>query len=132
MVLKKTVTVRLTLRLCRQRVLVVYGVWQMFWPMEAWTLNPDDCRNEDPMRAVPALSVEGTKPKPAAKPAPKAAKPRAKPSKGAAKPAAQVAAKPAAKPAAGEPIPLAPVERVQRFKVKYSRQKKWHTKPVAQ
>ena len=66
----------------------------------------------------------------AAKPAPKAAKLGAKPSKRAAKPAAQVAAKPAAKPAAGEPIPVAPVE------VEYSswntRQKKWHTKPVAQ
>ena len=52
--------------------------------------------------------------KPAAKPAPKAAKRRAKPSKRAAKPAAQVAAK----PAAGEPIPVAPVEHVQLFKVK--------------
>ena len=62
----------------------------------------------------------------AAKPAPKAAKLGAKPSKRAAKPAAQVAAKPAAKPAAGEPIPVAPGE------VEYSRQKKWHTKPVAQ
>ena len=44
---------------------------------------------------------------------------------------AQVAAKPAAKPAAGEPIPVAPVEHVQLFKVKYSRQRKWHTEPVA-
>ena len=68
----------------------------------------------------------------AAKPAPKAAKLGAKPSKRAAKPAAQVAAKPAAKPAAGEPIPVAPGEHVQLFKVEYSRQKKWHTKPVAQ
>ena len=59
---------------------------------------------------------------------PKAAKPRAK----ASKPAAKVAAKPAAKPAAGEPIPVAPVEHVQLFNVKYSRQKKWHTEPVAQ
>ena len=65
--------------------------------------------------------------------APKAAKPYAKPSaKSAAKPAPQVAAKPAAKPAAGEPTPVAPVERVQLFKVKYSRQKKWHTEPVSQ
>ena len=70
--------------------------------------------------------------KPAAKPAPKAAKPCAKPSKRAAKPAAQVAAKPAGKPAAGEPIPVAPVEHVQLFQVKYTRQKKWHTEPVAQ
>ena len=69
---------------------------------------------------------------PAAKPAPKAAKPPAKPSKRAAKPAAHVAAKPAAKPAAGEPIPVAPVEHVQLFKVKYSHQKKWRTEPVAQ
>ena len=70
--------------------------------------------------------------KPAAKLAPKAAKPRAKPSKRAAKPAAQVAAKPAAKLAAGEPIPVAPAEHVQLFKVKYPRQKKWHTELVAQ
>jgi hypothetical protein len=41
-------------------------------------------------------------------------------------PAAQVAAKPAAE----EPIPVTPVEQVQLFKVKYSRQKKWHTEPV--
>ena len=47
--------------------------------------------NEHPMRAVPAMCVEGTKPKAAAKPAPRAAKPRSKPSKCAAKPAAQVA-----------------------------------------
>jgi hypothetical protein len=100
--------------------------------MEAWTLNPDDCMNEHPMRAVPALCVEGTKPKTAAKPASKAAKPRAKPSKHAAKPAAQVAAKPAARPAAGEPIPVAPGEHVQLFKAKHSHQKKWHTQPVAQ
>jgi len=33
---------------------------------------------------------------------------------------------------AGDPIPVAPVEHVQLFKVKYSRQKKWHTEPVAQ
>ena len=32
----------------------------------------------------------------------------------------------------GEPIPVAPVEHVQLFKVKYSRQKKWHIEPVAQ
>ena len=58
--------------------------------------------------------------KPPAKPTPKAAKRRAKPStKSAAKPAAQVTAK----PAAGEPIPVAPVEHVQLFRVKYSRQK---------
>jgi hypothetical protein len=57
--------------------------------------------------------------KPPAKPAPKAAKPGAKPStKSAAKPAAQVAAMPAAQPAAGEPIPVAPVEHVQLFRVK--------------
>jgi hypothetical protein len=70
--------------------------------------------------------------KPAAKPAPKAPRPRTKPFKRAAKPAAQVAAKPAAKPAAGEPIPVAPVEHVQLFHVKYARVKKWHTEPVAQ
>ena len=130
--LKKTVTVRPTLRLCRHRVPMGYGVWQMFLPTEAWTLNPDDCMNEHPMRAVPALCVEGTKPKAAAKPAPKAAKPRAKPSKRAAKPAARVAAKPAAQPAAGEPIPVAPVEHVQLFRVQHSCQRKWHTDPVAQ
>ena len=78
--------------------------------------------------------LQGLEPptKPAAKPAPKAAKPRTKPSKRAAKPAAHLAAKPAAKPAAREPIPVARVEHVQLFKVKYSRQKKWHTEPVAQ
>ena len=54
-----------------------------------------------------------------------------KASKCAAKPAAKVAAKLAAKPAAGEPILVAPVEHVQLFKVKYLRQKKWHTQPVA-
>ena len=54
-VLKNTVTMRPTLRLCRQMVLMVYGVWQMFLPTEAWTLNPDDCMNEHPMRAVPAV-----------------------------------------------------------------------------
>ena len=69
--------------------------------------------------------------KPPAKPSPKAAKPRAKSStKSAAKPAAQVAAKPVAQPTAGEHIPVALVEHVQLFRVKYSRQKKWHTKPV--
>ena len=50
----------------------------------------------------------------------------------AAKPAAKVAAKPAAEPAAGEPIPVTPVEHVQRFKVEYSCQKKWHTEHVSQ
>ena len=71
--------------------------------------------------------------KPHAKPAPKAAKPGAKPSaKSAAKPATKVAAKPATQHAAGEPIPVALVEHVQLFKVKYSRQKKWHTEPVSQ
>ena len=66
--------------------------------------------------------------KPPAKPAPKAAKPHVNPStKSAAKPAAKVAAMPAAQPAAGEPIPVAPVEHVQLSRVKYSRQKKWHT-----
>jgi hypothetical protein len=34
-------------------------------------------------------------------------------------------------PAAGEPIPVA-VEHVQLFKVKCSRQKKWHAEPVSQ
>eukprot|EP00670_Eutreptiella_braarudii_P029006 CAMPEP_0174378928 /NCGR_PEP_ID=MMETSP0811_2-20130205/122369_1 /TAXON_ID=73025 ORGANISM="Eutreptiella gymnastica-like, Strain CCMP1594" /NCGR_SAMPLE_ID=MMETSP0811_2 /ASSEMBLY_ACC=CAM_ASM_000667 /LENGTH=152 /DNA_ID=CAMNT_0015531291 /DNA_START=2108 /DNA_END=2564 /DNA_ORIENTATION=- len=42
-----------------------------------------------------------------------------------AKPSTTSAAKPAAKPAAGEPSPVAPVEHLQLFKVKYSRQKKW-------
>ena len=37
---------------------------------------------------------------------------------------------PATKPAAGEPIPVAPVEHVQLFKVRYSRQKKWRTEPA--
>jgi hypothetical protein len=65
--------------------------------------------------------LQGLEPpaKPAAKPAPKAAKPHAKTSKR------------AAKPAAGKPSPVAPVEHVQLFKVKYSRQKKWHAEPVA-
>ena len=67
--------------------------------------------------------------KPPAKPAPKAAKPLAKPStKSAAKPAAQVAAK----PAAGESSPVAPVEHLQLFRVKYSCQKKWQTERVSQ
>ena len=34
--------------------------------------------------------------------------------------------------AAGEPIPVTPVEHVQRFKVEYSCQKKWHTEHVSQ
>ena len=51
---------------------------------------------------------------PPAKPASKAAEPSAKPStKSAAKPVAQVASK----PAAGEPIPVAPVEHVQLFRL---------------
>jgi hypothetical protein len=50
--------------------------------------------------------------------------------KSAAKPADKVAGKPAARPAAGAPIPVPPVEHVQLFKVKGSRQKKWHTEPV--
>ena len=67
--------------------------------------------------------------KPLAKPGPKAAKPRARPStNSAAKPAAQVAAK----SAAVEPILVAPVEHVQLFRVKYSRQKKWHAEPVSE
>ena len=33
---------------------------------------------------------------------------------------------------AWEPIPVAPVEHVQLFKVKCSRQKNWHTERVAQ
>ena len=37
----------------------------------------------------------------------------------------------AAKPAAGEPIRMAPVEHVQLFKVKYSRQKKWHAESAS-
>ena len=61
--------------------------------------------------------------KPASQPAPKAAKPRAKPS-------TKSAAKLAAKPAARAPIPVAPFEHVQLFKVKYSCQKKWHQEPV--
>ena len=70
--------------------------------------------------------------RPAKPPAPKAAKRPAKPStKSAAKPAAQVAVKPVAQFAAGEPIPVAPVEHVQLFRVKYSHQKKWHTEPVS-
>ena len=67
--------------------------------------------------------------KPPAKPTPKAAKPRANPST---KSAAKLAAQVAAKSAAGEPILVAPVEHVQLFRVKYSRQKKWHTEPVSE
>ena len=52
--------------------------------------------------------------------------------KSVAKHAAQVAAKPAALLAAGEPMPMAPVEHVHLFRVKYSRQKKWHTESVSQ
>ena len=126
-VLKKTVTVHPTLRLCVQKVLVVYGVWQkkVFASGKLYFTCDVPEANCLPQGLEPPA-------KPAAKPAPKAAKPRAKPSKRAAKPAAQVAAKPAANPAAGEPIPVAPVEHVQLFKVKRSRQKKLHTKPVAQ
>eukprot|EP00670_Eutreptiella_braarudii_P029332 CAMPEP_0174380478 /NCGR_PEP_ID=MMETSP0811_2-20130205/123399_1 /TAXON_ID=73025 ORGANISM="Eutreptiella gymnastica-like, Strain CCMP1594" /NCGR_SAMPLE_ID=MMETSP0811_2 /ASSEMBLY_ACC=CAM_ASM_000667 /LENGTH=145 /DNA_ID=CAMNT_0015533361 /DNA_START=861 /DNA_END=1298 /DNA_ORIENTATION=+ len=59
----------------------------------------------------------------------KAAQPRAKPSPmSAAKPAAQVATK----SASGEPIPVAPVEHVQLFRVKCPCQKKWHTEPVSE
>ena len=32
----------------------------------------------------------------------------------------------------GEPIPVAPVEHVQLFKVKCLRHKEWHTEPAAQ
>ena len=64
--------------------------------------------------------------KPPAKPALKAAKPPAQPStKTEAKSAAQVAAKPAAQPAAVQPIPVTPVEHVQLFRGKSSRQTKW-------
>ena len=62
---------------------------------------------------------------PPAKPAPKAAQPRAKPS-------TNSAAKPASLLAAVEPIPVALVEHVHLFRVKYFRQKKWHTAPVSQ
>ena len=83
------------------------------------------------MRDVPEPDCLPQGLEPPAKPASKAAKPRAKPStKSAAKPAAQVAAKSAAKPVAGAAIPVAHVEHVQLFKVRYPRQKKWHTEPV--
>ena len=84
-------------RLCRHTVFVVYGVWQIFLPTEAWSVHPGHCMNEHSMRAVHALCVQATKPKLATKPAPKAAKLRANPLKHAAKPAAQVAAKLVAK-----------------------------------
>ena len=45
--------------------------------------------------------------------------------KGVAEARAKPSGKTAAKPAASEPIPVAPVEHVQFFKVIYSRQKKW-------
>ena len=48
--------------------------------------------------------------------------------KSAARPAAPVAAK----PTMGAPIPMAPVEHVQLFKVKHVCQEKWHTEPVSQ
>ena len=130
-VLKKTVTVHPTLRLCGQRVLVVYGVWQMFLPMEncistVMSLRQTAChRGWSPLpNLLPSLppKLPNLVPK--------------KPSKRATKPAAQVVAKPAAKPATGEPIPVAPFEHVQLFKVKYLgaplRRKKWHTEPIAQ
>ena len=56
--------------------------------------------------------------KPPAKPAPNAANPRVK--------CSQTFCP------GGEPIPVAPVEYVYLFKVKYSRQKKWHTEPVSE
>ena len=67
------------------------GVWGLanFFANGSMDPEPDDCMNEHPIRAVPALCVEGTKPQPAAKAATKAAKPRAKPSKHAAKPSMQ-------------------------------------------
>ena len=46
-------------------------------------------------------------------------------------PAAKVATKPAVKMVACEPIPVTPVEHVRLFKVKWSRQKKWHKEPVS-
>ena len=107
-----------TLRLSGQSVCVVYGDWQMFLPTESSTSRVIFLRQ---------TACHGLEPpvKPPAKPAPKAAKPRAKHSaKSSAKPAAQVAAKPADQHAAGEPIPVAPVEHVQLFRVKYSCQKR--------
>ena len=99
-------SVRPTLRLFGQRVLVVYGVWQMFLPTE-------NCLS--PMIFLRQTAFHrGWGPLPNLVP---------NPPKRAAKLAAQVAGKPAARPAAGEPIPVAPVEHVQLFKVKYSRQK---------
>ena len=129
--LNKTVTVHQTLRVCGQKS--AHGVWglaNVFANEKTYFTRDIPEANCLPQRLKPPV-------KPPAKPAPKAAKPRAKPSaKSAAKPAAQVAAKPAAQPAAqpaaGEPIPVAPVEHVQLFRVKYSRQKTWHTEPVSQ
>ena len=72
-------------------------------------------------RGVPGADLLPLGLEPPVKPAPKAAKPRAKP-----------APKSAAKPAAGEPIPVAPVERVQLFRVKCSRHKRWHPESVSQ
>ena len=59
------------------------------------------------------------------------AKPRAKPSKHVAKPVAQVAPKPTVNPATREPIPMALLEHMSLFKVKYPRYKKWHTEVAA-
>ena len=92
---------------------MVYGDWEMFLPAE-------NCTHDVPEANCLPQGLEPPA-KPRAKPAPKGAKPRSKPS-----------AKSAAKPAAGEPIPVAPVGRVQPFRVKYSRQKNWHTEPVFQ
>ena len=95
----------------------VRGVWGLAnnYANEKWSFTRD----------VPEVDClpQGLEPpvKPAAKHALKAAKPRVRPS-----------TKSAAKPAAGEPIRVAPIEHVQLFKVKYSRQKKWHTEPVSE
>ena len=81
-----------TLRLCGQRVCMVYGDWQTFLSSENCTLR---------VMFLRLATGAGAPAKPPAKPNPKAAKPRAKPlTKSAAKLATQVAAKPAAQPAA--------------------------------
>ena len=71
-VLKKTVTVHRTLRLCGQRVRVVRGDRLVLLPKLYFTRDIP-AANCLPQELEPPVN-------PAAKPAPKAAKPRAKPS----------------------------------------------------
>ena len=118
---KKIVTVHQTLRLCGQTVHIGCEGWQRFLPMRncfslMLFLSQTAChRDWSPLpNLLPSLlpKLPNLMPNPQPSVLPNLL-PRLQPS--------------ASEPAAGEPIPMAPVEHVQLFKVKYSRQKKWPT-----